>query len=70
VGISQALTQCVAIDQNENEKAIGICTLSPLFIRTGPIVHDHVTLDSDMSRMAVDKGASLNLWQEVLQWET
>jgi len=69
IGIAQALDQCISIDQNENEKALGIVTLSPLFIRNGPITHSHVTLDSDMSRMAVDKGAIELLWQQVMEWD-
>jgi hypothetical protein len=68
VGISQALDAAVAINQNKEEKHLGVITLSPLFLRYGPILHEEVTLDSDFTRMTIDRGSDA-LWAEALSWE-
>lgn len=70
IGISQALDCCVSIDQNEHEKNLGIVTLSPMFIRYGPITRPEVTLDSAFSRMSIDRNSDSLLWQEVMEWES
>ena len=68
VGISQALDAAIAINQNKEEKHLGIITLSPMFLRYGPILHDEVTLDSDFTRMTIDRGSN-SLWEEAVMWE-
>jgi hypothetical protein len=68
VGISQALDAAVAINQNKEEKELGIVTLSPLFLRYGPILHEEVTLNSDFKRMTIDKGSD-SLWAEAISWD-
>lgn len=69
IGIAQALEGAIAIDQNPQEKELGIVTLSPLFLRYGAVIHDHVTLGSDFSKMSIDRDAHTALWNEVHEWE-
>lgn len=69
IGIAQALEGAIAINQNEQEKPLGIITLSPMFLRYGPILHSDVTLDSDFTRMCIDKDSDRLLWSEVNEWE-
>ncbi len=69
IGIAQALDVAIAIDQNSNEKELGIVTLSPMFIRNGPILYPEVTLDSVFSRMSVDRASDQALWAGVADWE-
>lgn len=69
IGISQAVDGMIAINQNANEKPLGIITLSPMFIRYGPIMCDDVTLESDFSKMCIDRESDRLLWAESLTWE-
>lgn len=64
IGIQQALTSAIAINQTEEERRDGLIVLTPMFIRDGDILEKEVTLNADLSRMCVSREMDC-LWREV-----
>ncbi len=66
IDISQGINLSIAIDQTPKEKENGIIVLSPLFSREFKITIPEIILDSDISRMQVDRSLR-NMWDHAVR---
>jgi len=66
IDISQGIDISIAIDQNEKERDEGLIVLSPTFCRWSQITIPEIVLDSDISRMVIDRDLH-RLWDHALQ---
>jgi len=66
IDISQGINMSIAIDQTQQEKDDGIIVLSPLFARESKITIPEIILDSDISRMQVDRSL-YKMWNHAVK---
>jgi hypothetical protein len=66
IDISQGIDISIAIDQNEKEREEGLIVLSPTFCRWSQITIPEIVLDSDISRMVIDRDLH-SLWDHALR---
>ena len=66
IDISQGIDISINIDQNEKEAEEGLIVLSPSFIRSGQIKIPEIVLDTDITRMVVDRSLH-DLWKNAMK---